>query len=286
VPTLYYIAPQLWASREGRIKKVRAYVDRMASIFPFEAEWYRARGVNATFVGHPLFDVLPAARDSTSASERFPNRPAEIGVLPGSRKSVVQANLPHLLDVADKIRAVFSDAEFLIPTTAETDAIVRHIVGQRRTAARIEQDAFDRLVPRCDLCLTVSGTATVHVAAFYVPMIVVYRVNPILWNAAARWMIKTKKMAMVNILAGQVELVPEFIPWYGTSDAVAACALGLLKNPQKLEAQRGKLRELIAAIDRPGASINVARMALDMMGAHRPEPHATSNSAQNAQSVR
>jgi len=151
---------------------------------------------------------------------------------------------------------------------------------------RIEQDAFDRLVPRCDLCLTVSGTATVHVAAFYVPMIVVYRVNPILWNAAARWMIKTKKMAMVNILAGQVELVPEFIPWYGTSDAVAACALGLLKNPQKLEAQRGKLRELIAAIDRPGASINVARMALDMMGAHRPEPHATSNSAQNAQSVR
>jgi lipid-A-disaccharide synthase len=269
VPVLYYIAPQLWASREGRIRKVRDYVDRLACIFPFEEKWFSDRGVNATFVGHPLFDALPRDRDPKPASERFPNRPAAIGILPGSRRSVAGQNFPHQLDVAEKIRGAFPDARFVVPTTAATDATVRQIAWLRGFGGEIKQDGFDELVPQCDLCLTVSGTATVHVAAFGAPMIVVYRANPILWHTIARWMIKTKKMAMVNILAGQIELVPEFVPWYGSNDAVADCALDLLRHPEKLEAQRETLRELISSIDRPGASVNVAKMAMEMMG--RPE---------------
>jgi lipid-A-disaccharide synthase len=129
----------------------------------------------------------------------------------------------------------------------------------------IDQDAFDRMIPRCDLVLTKSGTSTVHVAAWRVPMIVVYRINPILWNLAGRWLIKTKKIAMVNILAGQIDLVPEFIPWYGSNQPVIDCAIDLLRHPEKLREQRDKLDALMKTIDKPGASMNVARLALELI---------------------
>jgi lipid-A-disaccharide synthase len=134
-----------------------------------------------------------------------------------------------------------------------------------RSDVAIQQDGFDELVPRCDLVITKSGTSTVHVAAWRVPMIVVYRVNPILWHLAARWLIKTKKIAMVNILAGQTDLVPEFIPWYGSNHPVTECALELLRNPGKLREQREKLDALMRTIDRPGASMNTARLAISVM---------------------
>jgi lipid-A-disaccharide synthase len=264
VPVLYYIAPQLWASREGRMKKVRADVDRLACIFPFEEPYYRSHGVNATFVGHPLFDELPADRSTAQKGPHFPDVAPIIGIIPGSRRSEVRQNLPHLAEVMDGILKEFPESSFLIPTTAASHALVNEMLRGRSDVA-IQQDGFDDLVPRCDLVITKSGTSTVHVAAWRVPMIVVYRVNPILWHLAARWLIKTKKIAMVNILAGQIELVPEFIPWYGSNRPVMECALDLLRHPEKLRAQREKLDALMTPIDKPGASMNAAKLGLDLM---------------------
>jgi lipid-A-disaccharide synthase len=281
VPVLYYIAPQLWASREGRIKKLRASVDRVACIFPFEQEYFLSRGVKATFVGHPLFDQLPADR-TPPPGPRFPGAPPVIGIIPGSRKSEVKANLPHLVEVMDRIAAEFPRAKFLIPTTQASDALVREMLstssmavpamssekhGRDAHATEVKLDGFDGLVPRCDLVITKSGTSTVHVAAWHVPMIVVYRVNPLLWHAAARWLIKTRKIAMVNILAGQTDLVPEFIPWYGSNEPVARCAIDFLKHPEKLTGQREKLKKLMRPLDKPGASENTARLAIELLHA-------------------
>jgi lipid-A-disaccharide synthase len=283
VPVMYYIAPQLWASREYRMKQLRRYVDRVACIFPFEEPYFRAHDVNATFVGHPLFDELPAERGRTRPPEtRFPATPPVIGIVPGSRRSEVRANLPHLMDVMDTIRGQFSFARFLIPTTLAVDALVRQMLlhgsGRATVKGKLEGDSgdcpsnvevvlggFDALIPRCDLCITKSGTSTLHVAAWNVPMIVVYRVNPLLWHAAARWLIRTRKIAMVNILAGQIDLVPEFIPWYGPSAAVAACAIDLLKHPQKLDMQRARLEDLVRPLARAGASANAAKLAIELM---------------------
>ena len=86
-----------------------------------------------------------------------------------------------------------------------------------------------------------------------VPMIVVYRMSPFLWHAAARWIVRTRKIAMVNILAGQTDLVPEFVPWYGSNQPVADCAIDLLRHPGKLAEQRAALRKLMSRMDRPGA---------------------------------
>jgi lipid-A-disaccharide synthase len=188
-----------------------------------------------------------------------------VGIIPGSRRSEVKANLPHLIEVMDAIQREFPDTKFLLPTTSASDALVREMLRGRDAHATIGQDAFNDYVPRCTLVITKSGTSTVHVAAWNVPMIVVYRINPIIWHVAGRWLIKTRKIAMVNILAGQVDLVPEFIPWYGSSESVADCAIDLLKHPETLAEQKQKLAKVMRQLDQPGASLNTAKIALQLM---------------------
>ena len=284
VPVLYYVAPQLWASRPWRIKQVRRDVDRVASIFPFETQWYRQRGVAADFVGHPLFDRLPADRlERSSTPPRYPDRPPVVGIIPGSRRSEVAENLPRLLDVATGILGKHPNAQFLTPTTPAGDATVRTILAGHTTPAglspnlsgrapnlsdqfTLQLDGFDELIPRCDLCLTKSGTSTVHVAAYGVPMVVVYAINPLIWHGLGRWLVTTKKIAMVNILAGQIDLVPEFVPWHGPTAPVLDAALHLLADPARLADQRQNLIHLTAPLADGHASENVARMAMEMMG--------------------
>lgn len=282
VPTLYYVAPQLWASREGRIKQVRACVDRLACIFPFEETWFRERGVNATFVGHPLFDQLPADRFERISTTCYPDRPPVIGVVAGSRRSEVKENLPPLIEVMRRIKAQYPGTRFNLPTTPgghEPTVSILEAAGILPNAAHgskvdrpdwlecsVEQNLFDYLIPQCDLVLCKSGTSTVHVAAYGVPMVVVYRISTILWQAAGRWLIKTPKIAMVNILAGNIDLVPEFIPWNGDPAPVADAALALLASPDKLADMRKSLLELVKPLDRRGASDNVADLAIDMLG--------------------
>jgi lipid-A-disaccharide synthase len=269
IPVLQYVAPQLWAWQEWRMKKVRRWIDRLACILPFEEEYFRRNGVNATFVGHPLFDELPGAHGASSGPQ-FPQRPPVIGLLAGSRKSEAEANFPSQLDVAERILKEFPHATFLAPTTAATEPIVeKYLLGASpalRGVVRHLPDHFDQMVPRCDLCLTVSGTATLHVAALGVPMIVVYRGSPVLWHLVGRWILRTRTFSLVNLLSDFHEhIVPEFVPWHGSNEPVASVAINMLKNPPKLDEQRARLRHLVQALDKPGASMNVARLAMEMM---------------------
>ncbi len=276
IPVLGYIAPQLWASREGRMKKLRAAVNRVACILPFEEPYLRGHGVEATFVGHPLFDELPPHRQGETGVSRFPERPAVVGLMPGSRRMEAVQNFPHLLDVAGQILRQYPDASFLVPTTAATDPVVREHLrrleqgggAEAALAGRIEceLEGFDRLVPQCDLCITKSGTSTLHIAGHGVPMIVVYRASRVLWHLLGRWIVKTRTFSLVNLLSDRNDpIVPEFIPWYGSNEPVTREALEHLRDPTRLERQRDRLAELMQRLDRPGASMNVARLAMEMI---------------------
>jgi lipid-A-disaccharide synthase len=276
IPVLQYVAPQLWAWQEWRIKKVRRLIDRLACILPFEEEYFRRHGVAATFVGHPLFDELAEHRHQSNG-EHFPQRPPIIGLLPGSRKSEAAANFPHQLQVAEQILKQFPQAKFLVPTTPATAPVVqrslKNVSDQLRAATTDAIDEFDVMVPQCDLCLTVSGTATLHVAGHGVPMIVVYRGNPILWHLLGRWVVRTRTYSLVNLLSDCHEhIVPEFVPWYGSDQPVADYAIDLLKNPQKLIDQRERLMHLVKSLNKPGASMNVAKMAMEMISAPSVRP--------------
>jgi lipid-A-disaccharide synthase len=265
VPVLYYIAPQVWASREGRLKKLRKWVSQLACILPFEEEYFRGHGVRATFVGHPLFDQLPARPARTIAND-FSDRPPVVGLLPGSRRAEAQKNLPAMLRVADRIREKYPGVKFLVPTTAGTDAVVRSLVNGT-SDLEYHQNAFDQVVPRCDLCITVSGTATLHLAGHLVPMLVVYRVTPFMWHAFGRWLVHTRTFALVNLLnEGRRHIVPEFIPWFGDADSVADAAIGFLESPAERTQQVDRLAKMIGSLDKPGASMNVARLAMEMIG--------------------
>ncbi|HEV7300060.1 MAG TPA: hypothetical protein VGN72_11895 [Tepidisphaeraceae bacterium] len=265
VPFLQYVAPQVWAWREGRVKKIARTIDRVACILPFEEAYFRGKGVNATFVGHPLFDELPADRGQPFET-KFPSRPPIVGLLPGSRRGEAVNHYAAMLEMATRIRQVFPKARFVTPTVDATHEIVTQL-AKGRADVTVEQDAFDRLVPQCDLCITASGTATLHVAGYGVPMVIMYRGGSRLtYYGIAQWLIITKKFALVNLLADPDEWVaPEFIPWFDDPEPVAASAIDFLQNPDKLKAQHDRLLRLIKDLDRPGASMNVAKIAFEMM---------------------
>jgi len=264
VPVLYYIAPQVWASREGRIRRLRKWVDQLACILPFEESYFRSHGVKATFVGHPLFDELPS-RQPRPLTEDFSSRPPVVGLLPGSRRAEASKNLPAMLKVAELIRRKFPGVKFLVPTTAGTDAVVRSLTADL-SDVECKENAFDEIVPRCDLCITVSGTATLHVAGHLVPMLVVYRVTPFIWHAFGRWLVRTRTFALVNLLnEGRRHIVPEFVPWFGEPETVARTAIRFLSDPAERSAQVDQLAKLIAALDKPGASLNVAKLAVGIL---------------------
>jgi lipid-A-disaccharide synthase len=282
VPVLYYIPPQLWASRPGRIKRLSKYVDRVACILPWEEKFYADRGVRATFVGLPLFDLLPPQKEIVD-SARFPHVPPVIGILPGSRRSVVNNNLIHQLDVADEVIKKYPGAIFLIPTMPATHLVVWRILRDRYLPKDSPQPGpdevhsigpftfglrkIDEMVPKCDLCLTVSGTATLHVACYNVPLIVVYRISPIMWYALG-WLVKTRTYSLVNLLSDDKHpIVPEFIPWFGSNAPVIAKTLEYLENPALLAEQRRRLDGLIHTLRKPGASRNAARVAIELMEA-------------------
>jgi lipid-A-disaccharide synthase len=287
IPVLYYVAPQLWAWREGRMKKLRKWVNRVACIVPFEEAYFRAHGVNATFVGHPLFDELGdkshPATDTLKPVRAFRDAPV-VGLLAGSRRGEAAKNFPRMLRVAARIRERFPNVRFLLPTTAATNPLVQRLLSTAPEPSladaplEVGEDAFDDFVPRCDLVLTVSGTATLHVAMHNTPMIVVYHGSPVMWNLVGRWLINTRTYAMVNLLSADPQLaasgrvtkemhvVPEFVPWYGPTEPAAACAIDLLAHPEKLAGQRDRLAALVRKLHHPGASMNTARMAMELLG--------------------
>lgn len=280
VPTLQFVAPQLWAWAIWRMKKLRRLVDQVACILPFEESFFRSRGVNATYVGHPLFDELPP-RHPRPAEERFPHAAPIIGLMAGSRKSEATANFSGMLQAAERIAQQFPQATFLAPTTAATHPIVQEMLGTtvaqgvvtcRGLKVEFGQNQFDQMAARCDLCLTVSGTATLHIAAFSTPMVVIYHINPIAWGLVGRFLVPTRTFALVNVLATQMggkHIVPELVPWR-SPQRLADIAIDLLQHPEKLHAQRNDLATLIQPLDRPGASAKTAQLALDLMNRRRP----------------
>lgn len=223
----------------------------------------------SSFIPHPS-TLIPSARPSSVIPSAAPS---PVIALPcGSRRGIVKKNLPRQLAVARKIKARFPGAQFLIPATPVTQPMIeRMIAGMDFVTSEV--NGFDAQLPRCNLAITVSGTATLHIAAHRVPMIVVYYTSRGLWNLLGRWVVKIRTYSIVNLLANDGKddpskhIVPEFIPWYGPVDAVADAAIELLSHPEQLAAQKAKIASMLVTIDRPGASKNAATIAMELLNA-------------------
>ena len=217
IPVVYYVCPQFWAWRQGRVKLLRKYVDKSLVIFPFEEKFYRDRGVDATFVGHPLAD-LPApaiTREAYAAENGLDAAKPWITLMPGSRRKEVRMNLPTMLEAAERLGDGY---EFLLPVARTLDAaFLRELMAaatETRQGASLRRNIH--LVPEALPALyysragiVASGTATVEAAIMGTPFVMVYRVSALTY-ALGKPRVKVPYFAMVNLIAGE-EVVPELV---------------------------------------------------------------------------
>jgi lipid-A-disaccharide synthase len=231
VPVVYYVCPQFWAWRQGRVRLLRKYVDKALVIFPFEEKFYRDRGVNAEFVGHPLAE-LPhplISREQYAAEHGLDLAKQWITLMPGSRAKEVRMNLPGILEAAALLG---SEYEFLIPVAPTLGSIfIQGMVDSDPVPAKQvrkrEPSENVHLVPEALPALAhsragiiASGTATVEAAMMETPFVMVYRVTPLTY-LLGRWTVKVPHFAMVNLIAGE-EIVPELVQQDFTPERVAA----------------------------------------------------------------
>jgi lipid-A-disaccharide synthase len=267
VPVVYYVCPQFWAWRQWRVRLLRKYVDKALAIFPFEEKFYRDRGVDAEFVGHPLADL---ARPGISREEYAGENgldPAKhwITLMPGSRRKEVRMNLPEMLGAA---RLLGDKYEFLLPVapTLKWD-FVRGLVnpglstrvdaantGERNSPARVGapgptqgspihlvRDSLPALA-HSRAGIVASGTATVEAALMETPFVMVYRVTPLTY-LLGRWTVKVPHFAMTNLIAGR-ELVPELVQRDFTAERVAAEINRVVVDGDARDAMLSGLREV------------------------------------------
>jgi lipid-A-disaccharide synthase len=271
IPVVYYISPQLWAWRPGRVKTIKRVVDRVLVIFPFETAFYESAGVPSTFVGHPLLEAPPA-----EPRERFlPSRgldPAQpvVALLPGSRRNEVRQLLPDMVRAAGMIAAEFPRTQFLIPRAPHLDdALFAPLETWPSGAQRpvVVEHAADAVLAAADVAIVASGTATVQAALHGCPMVVVYRVAPLTYRLG-KPLVKVQTYAMANLIAGR-RVVPELIQEDFTPEAAAGEALKVLRDPAHAARVRADLAEVRARLGDAGASRRAAEAVLDAARAAR-----------------
>jgi lipid-A-disaccharide synthase len=264
VPVVYYVSPQIWAWREGRIRTIRAIVDRMLVIFPFEEEFYREAGVSVQFVGHPLVELVrPVPRGEFLGRLGLDPRAPTVALLPGSRTSELRRILPTLVEAALLMRASVRDIQFVLARAPGLgDELFSPI--QRLPGTVIVEGETDAALGAADVALTASGTATVQAALLNTPMVVVYRVSPLEYRVGRRF-VKVNTFAMVNLIAGQT-IVPELIQDAFTAEAVAREAMSILTDSARASGIRMALAGVRQKLGGPGASRRAAEAVLEVMG--------------------
>jgi len=270
LPVLYYIAPQTWAWAEFRVRKIRRRTDRLAVIFPFEQDYFRSHGIDAVYVGHPLWDALARYEvDRAFVADLRRGHDLTVAILPGSREHVIKEVLPGQLQVASVLRQRFCRLGLMISAADEqARSVIAEILRRTGMDIPIHVARHIDLINAADLVLVASGTATVETAYFHRPMVVMYNTSRIGYHLLGRWLIHTKHFCMVNILAGR-EVVPEFMPYYRSTEPIAARAVELLSSPERRQTMSQELADVIDPHVKTGASDNAAAEALDLLDRHR-----------------
>jgi lipid-A-disaccharide synthase len=243
VPVVYYISPQVWAWREGRVKQIKSVVSKMLVIFPFEEELYRNAGVDVEFVGHPLVDkVRPTkSKDEFCASYKLDPRRSIVTLLPGSRRKEVRYILPPLCEAVDLIRASKPDTQFVLPVASGLDPRFLESMIQTRPITLVSNDTYNA-IRYSRAAIVASGTATLETALLGTPEVVVYRISPASWKVG-QMLLKVRFYGIVNIILGE-EVVPELFQDRMTPEAVSKTAQRLMDDVWVQSQIRGHFEKL------------------------------------------
>lgn len=274
VPVLYYISPQVWAWRKGRVKKIKRQVDRLAVILPFEETLYRQRGVNAEYVGHPLIDAIPPRQERREALKGLDVRDSYpiIGLLPGSRREEVRNLLPPMVQAASILQANFPNLQCLIPLASTiSEDLIHDILGKPPVETTVLRGKIYSILNACDFAFVTSGTATLETSIMQVPMVILYRVSRVTYWIARR-VIKVPYIGLPNLVAG-AKIVPEIIQDEITPERLAREALAILQDGER---RQNMVKGLINVREKLGvrsASRRTAQIACEMMLVHHGREH-------------
>ena len=257
IPVIYYVSPQLWAWRRGRIHDIRASVARMLVIFPFEEALYRDAGVPVSFVGHPLVSLVHPPADPVTLRRELgldPERPV-VALLPGSRAKEVAHNLPPMAASVDALAAARPELQFVAAVAASLDpTLIRRGLGDRPVT--IVHDRTHAALSAATAAIVASGTATVEAALLGAPMVVVYRLSPWTYRLGRRF-VRVPYYAMVNLIGGR-RVVPELIQGDFTADRVLGEIVPLLDDTETRRQMQRDLHEVREKLGAPGASARAA----------------------------
>ena len=267
IPVMYYVSPQIWAWRSGRINTIRSRVDRMVVILPFEETMYQEAGINVSFVGHPLLDLMavenngePLYRGSgENGSRRL------IGLLPGSRNSEISRLLPVMLDTATILVDMIPEVQFLVPLapTISKEQVYPYLNG-RDLPLTLVTDSTHKVIQACEMIIAASGTVTLEAAILGTPLVVVYKVNPLTYWLGKR-LVQVNHVALANIIAGET-VAPELIQDDVTPERIVQESLNILNDYKRQEWIKKRLQDVYKELGTPGASNKAAAIALELMG--------------------
>ena len=261
IPVLYYISPQIWAWRKGRIKKIGKLVDHVAVILPFEEEYYKKHAIPVSFVGHPLLDddfcekeLIYTKKDNTV-----------LGILPGSRNSEITRHLPVMLDAAKILRADNRNLKVIISVADTVDKKLVNSIRKKHSSIKFKFNSNNvkEVIKKSNFVIAASGTVTLETAISGTPMVIIYKMSPVsYWFGRA--LISVKNIGLVNIIAGE-SIVPELLQGDASPENIADTVNEMLSNQKKMESIKKELLCIKSLLGGPGASSRVAKIALNLM---------------------
>ena len=268
VPVLYYVSPQVWAWRKGRVKTIAGVVDSLAAIFPFEPVLYDGLDILVKYVGHPLLDEFAALGDPADLREdlQIPATKKIVGLFPGSRQNELRYMLTTLVESAQLIQAALPDVHFLVPiaSSLSKDAIQSNFTPDLPVSfIETSQTTIYDIARHCDTILTVSGTVTLQIALTGTPMAIFYKASPLTYEIGKR-LVRVEHFGLPNIVAGR-RVVPELLQELATPQTLADEALHVLNDARYAETMKDGLRTVQAKLGEPGCSNRVAGMLFDMI---------------------
>ena len=271
VPVVYFVSPQLWAWRPGRVHRIRRLVRRMLVLFEFETELYESAGVPVTFVGHPLAETGPSElpKEELCRKAGLQPRRAVVALLPGSRRGEIGRMLPILLDAAERLRRTHPDVQFLIPQAPDVprEVLAGPVESSGLRHVAIHSGDFPEVLSICGAGAVTAGTASLEAATVGLPGVVVYRMNPLTYRLA-RALARVEHAALPNLIAGK-EVIPELIQADCRPERIAEMLAVYLDDPASTARIRARLREVRHRLGEPGVYERAARAVLGELAPSR-----------------
>ncbi len=265
IPVLYYVSPQVWAWRRGRVHRIARDVDKLAAILPFEPEYYAGLDIDVRYVGHPLLDEarIETSAEVVRAAHDLNRSTPVIGLLPGSRANEIHYSLPSMLEAAQLLALRYPDIGFLLPVANGLDHSQLHAtVTASGLNVKLVDDTIYDTVAACDAVIAVSGTVTLQTALVKIPMVIIYRGSALTY-AIGRRLVAITHFGLPNIVAGRT-VVKELLQHEATAEAIATEIQHILDDTPYRSEMLTNLEEIRTRMGTPGCAKRVVHMIQEL----------------------